>query len=98
MFALPRIYTAALFPHFNKTQYARLAQSVERETLNLKVVGSTPTSGSIPVHYRPSLFWTLPCLVFLSFQAGLVSVCVVVNTPGAPCIWQVIVHVIIDRS
>ncbi|TDZ21851.1 hypothetical protein Cob_v004869 [Colletotrichum orbiculare MAFF 240422] len=28
---------------------ARLAQSVERETLNLKVVGSTPTSGSIPV-------------------------------------------------
>ena len=27
---------------------ARLAQSVERETLNLKVVGSTPTSGSIP--------------------------------------------------
>ncbi|KAF4489922.1 hypothetical protein CGCF415_v001000 [Colletotrichum fructicola] len=30
-------------------QLARLAQSVERETLNLKVVGSTPTSGSIPV-------------------------------------------------
>ncbi|KAK2741325.1 hypothetical protein CKAH01_18512 [Colletotrichum kahawae] len=28
---------------------ARLAQSVERETLNLKVVGSTPTSGSIHV-------------------------------------------------
>ena len=25
---------------------ARLAQSVERQTLNLKVVGSTPTSGS----------------------------------------------------
>ena len=38
---------------------ARLAQSVERETLkeflrNLKVVGSTPTSGSIPV--VPSFF------------------------------------------
>ena len=33
---------------------ARLAQSVERETLNLKVVGSTPTSGSIPdVSKRP---------------------------------------------
>ncbi|KAK3385277.1 hypothetical protein B0H63DRAFT_180997 [Podospora didyma] len=31
------------------TNLARLAQSVERETLNLKVVGSTPTSGSIPV-------------------------------------------------
>ncbi|KAK0743183.1 hypothetical protein B0T18DRAFT_414645 [Schizothecium vesticola] len=27
---------------------ARLAQSVERETLNLKVVSLTPTSGSIP--------------------------------------------------
>ncbi|KAK3499479.1 uncharacterized protein B0T23DRAFT_17938 [Neurospora hispaniola] len=36
---------------------ARLAQSVERETLNLKVVGSTPTSGSIPgVPKRASLF------------------------------------------
>ena len=39
---------------------ARLAQSVERETLkeflrNLKVVGSTPTSGSIPV--VPSIFF-----------------------------------------
>ncbi|KAI8625521.1 hypothetical protein F5Y19DRAFT_479437 [Xylariaceae sp. FL1651] len=28
--------------------HARLAQSVERETLNLKVAGSTPASGSIP--------------------------------------------------
>ncbi|KAI3331587.1 hypothetical protein HD806DRAFT_529371 [Xylariaceae sp. AK1471] len=27
---------------------ARLAQSVERETLNLKVAGSTPALGSIP--------------------------------------------------
>ena len=33
----------------NNIASARLAQSVERETLNLKVVGSTPTSGSIPV-------------------------------------------------
>ena len=39
---------------------ARLAQSVERETLNLKVAGSTPASGSIPdarlstgVHHQP---------------------------------------------
>ncbi|KAI1807529.1 hypothetical protein F4811DRAFT_476775 [Daldinia bambusicola] len=30
------------------TNSARLAQSVERETLNLKVAGSTPASGSIP--------------------------------------------------
>ena len=29
----------------SKEEHARLAQSVERETLNLKVVGSTPTSG-----------------------------------------------------
>ena len=28
-----------------KTEQARLAQSVARETLNLKVVGSSPTSG-----------------------------------------------------
>jgi hypothetical protein len=33
--------------YFSKlSKSARLAQSVERETLNLKVVGSTPTSGS----------------------------------------------------
>ena len=37
------------------TRSARLAQSVERETLNLKVVGSTPTSGSIPVGRTPLL-------------------------------------------
>ncbi|UQC80027.1 uncharacterized protein CLUP02_05508 [Colletotrichum lupini] len=35
--------------HHSMIPSARLAQSVERETLNLKVVGSTPTSGSIPV-------------------------------------------------
>ncbi|KAI1076909.1 hypothetical protein F5B20DRAFT_554206 [Whalleya microplaca] len=29
-------------------KYAWLAQSVERETLNLKVAGSTPALGSIP--------------------------------------------------
>ena len=29
----------------NQQQQARLAQSVARETLNLKVVGSSPTSG-----------------------------------------------------
>ncbi|GAW17755.1 hypothetical protein ANO14919_072220 [Xylariales sp. No.14919] len=32
----------------SESQSARLAQSVERETLNLKVAGSTPASGSIP--------------------------------------------------
>ncbi|KAL0469599.1 hypothetical protein QR685DRAFT_294365 [Neurospora intermedia] len=43
---------------------ARLAQSVERETLNLKVVGSTPTSGLIPdVSIRP-LFFAISHLYF----------------------------------
>ncbi|KAI3325749.1 hypothetical protein HD806DRAFT_455925 [Xylariaceae sp. AK1471] len=32
----------------NNNPLARLAQSVERETLNLKVAGSTPALGSIP--------------------------------------------------
>ena len=33
---------------------ARLAQSVEHETLNLRVVGSSPTLGDIlaPLHYN----------------------------------------------
>jgi hypothetical protein len=33
------------FSFINQQQQARLAQSVARETLNLKVVGSSPTSG-----------------------------------------------------
>ncbi|KAK0663444.1 hypothetical protein QBC41DRAFT_26335 [Cercophora samala] len=44
--------------------HARLAQSVERETLkeflrHLKVVGSTPTSGSIPVETIQSIRYFL---------------------------------------
>ncbi len=46
---------------------ARLAQSVERETLrilhHLKVVGSTPTSGSIPVDDSVFTF----CTFFIFF-------------------------------
>ena len=38
---------------FNNSLNARLAQSVERETLNLKVAGSTPASGSIPDALHP---------------------------------------------
>ena len=41
---------------------ARLAQSVERETLNLKVVGSTPTSGSIPGGEMRFLFFLHFCV------------------------------------
>ena len=46
---------------------ARLAQSVERETLNLKVAGSTPASGSNPdaLREKPSNISS-----FLSFFAG----------------------------
>ena len=37
-----------MIPNFLiKQQQARLAQSVARETLNLKVVGSSPTSGCV---------------------------------------------------
>ena len=57
---------------------ARLAQSVERETLNLKVVGSTPTSGSIPdVQQHPLFLHFSPChclsnvAIFLDFFFGL---------------------------
>ncbi|KAK3342598.1 hypothetical protein B0H65DRAFT_224083 [Neurospora tetraspora] len=51
---------------------ARLAQSVERETLNLKVVGSTPTSGSIPgVSKRPFfLRFCTSCFGEFSFFLG----------------------------
>ena len=38
-----------------KKQQARLAQSVARETLNLKVVGSSPTSGFFFSRFDPSL-------------------------------------------
>ncbi|KAJ8124683.1 hypothetical protein O1611_g8956 [Lasiodiplodia mahajangana] len=43
---LPRLKNG--YPDIRRPQFARLAQSVERETLNLKVAGSTPASGSIP--------------------------------------------------
>ena len=45
-----------------KKQSARLAQSVEHETLNLRVVGSSPTLGDI------FLDFSLPGLMTLSFS------------------------------
>ena len=39
--------TAILQTAKRQTQSARLAQSVEHETLNLRVVGSSPTLGAI---------------------------------------------------
>ncbi|KAK3393385.1 hypothetical protein B0H63DRAFT_16839 [Podospora didyma] len=53
--------------------FARLAQSVERETLNLKVVGSTPTSGSIPGGEFVSLF--LAIWLLKSCFRGIVDPC-----------------------
>ena len=42
---------------FRITSVARLAQSVEHETLNLRVVGSSPTLGAIPFYicYKQTL-------------------------------------------
>ena len=42
-----------------KKQSARLAQSVEHETLNLRVVGSSPTLGDIPFHGNPQCLYTI---------------------------------------
>ena len=59
--------------------YARLAQSVEHQTLNLRVVGSSPTVGancSFPyVFQSPFLLWArwkhsfIPCTVSFGKQS-----------------------------
>ena len=68
---------------------ARLAQSVEHETLNLRVVGSSPTSGeqfffqyNIQLYLRPRTNVTLVsilrciCVLLLSLQGDkLCAVC-----------------------
>ena len=73
----PHRKTLTTTPTFNNNRIslARLAQSVERETLrnlhHLKVVGSTPTSGSIPgprldcIFFVPFFFFPLFLLLFL---------------------------------
>ncbi|KAK8017109.1 hypothetical protein PG993_015298 [Apiospora rasikravindrae] len=56
-------------PHLQQQQQepAWLAQSVERETLNLKAAGSTPASGSIPdASYSVGYVFFLTFLPFLS--------------------------------
>lgn len=45
---------------FIKSAVARLAQSVARETLNLKVVGSSPTSGFVFLFSRYFDLRTIP--------------------------------------
>ncbi|KAH8912270.1 hypothetical protein BR93DRAFT_70168 [Coniochaeta sp. PMI_546] len=55
---------------------ARLAQSVERETLNLKVAGSTPASGSIPdATSQKGAFLLLPFFGFFSLCFPRASSC-----------------------
>ena len=49
------MYSKCTYSHKKK---ARLAQSVARETLNLKVVGSSPTSG-FPFALQPSFCLTM---------------------------------------
>ncbi|KAK3367622.1 hypothetical protein B0H63DRAFT_84523 [Podospora didyma] len=68
---------------------ARLAQSVERETLNLKVVGSTPTSGSIPGGGFPLFLFALrrksgelPSLTFVHLFSY--SFCAALNIRHSP--------------
>ena len=46
--------TGALFPRRCELLAARLAQSVEHETLNLRVVGSSPTLGVFKTHWPES--------------------------------------------
>jgi hypothetical protein len=43
----------------NQQQQARLAQSVARETLNLKVVGSSPTSGFKQFFFAKGCPWAV---------------------------------------
>jgi hypothetical protein len=49
----------------NQQQQARLAQSVARETLNLKVVGSSPTSGF------KQFFFACGCLMVVGVGGGV---------------------------
>ena len=51
----------------NRTLTARLAQSVEHETLNLRVVGSSPTLGEL---FLPTF---LSCLAVLTTKVQRVS-------------------------
>ena len=44
-----------LMSDISLTAEARLAQSVEHETLNLRVVGSSPTLGATFCRFSPSL-------------------------------------------
>lgn len=88
----------------SEAQQARLAQSVARETLNLKVVGSSPTSGFLFLHlkWHSLLFWSLryPWLKFLLVRVGggrygtsvgrcpLAHMPAMPTTPATPAWWS----------
>ena len=51
-----------------KKQSARLAQSVEHETLNLRVVGSSPTLGDIPFYGKAQSLYTIFSVLPQTYQ------------------------------
>ena len=64
---LPSLSVALISFVFGVVVYQpRLAQSVEHETLNLRVVGSSPTSGAMLLFFFPHQFF-LFVIFFLSF-------------------------------
>lgn len=69
------VHMKGLFFHQIKQQQARLAQSVARETLNLKVVGSSPTSGCsfFAQKLRGSEWWLSSCQIFFPSGIGRVE-------------------------
>ena len=56
-----------------KKQSARLAQSVEHETLNLRVVGSSPTLGDIPFHGNPQCLYIIFSILPQTYQISKLS-------------------------
>ncbi len=61
---------------YDTNMQARLAQSVERETLNLNVVGSTPTLGGIffAVLFHSCLFlYSFFCAITVSYHEDFFS-------------------------
>ena len=60
----------SIFPYVS--QVARLAQSVEHETLNLRVVGSSPTLGD---HFFEMAFCTFTFIPSWQFMGWRVKVC-----------------------
>ena len=69
---------------------ARLAQSVEHETLNLRVVGSSPTSGDSLFFFSSFFFLLFVCLFVFSCFCFMLFCCllspIVIIVTGSFCI------------